>query len=86
MLGLERLQAAARLDQQIGGETWRERVLGERRLRREHDVGAGEPDDEAGHGVVTQIELGGLSFTERACESRSHLVLLTASSASGESS
>ena len=72
MRGLERLQAAARFDQQVGGETWRERVLGNGACGASIDVGAGEADDQAGHGVITQIELGGLSFTERACKSRGH--------------
>ena len=71
-VGLQRLQRAAGVDQQVAEMTGRDEVLGERAAGREHDVGAGEPDHEAGHGLFAEVELGRLSFTERACESCGH--------------
>ena len=69
---LERVQRAAGLDQQERDVARADRVLRDRSARGEHDVGAAEADDEAGHSFLSQIELGRLSFAERACKSRRH--------------
>ena len=43
-----------------------------RRAGGQHDVGPAEADDEAGDSFLSQVELGRLSFAERACKSRRH--------------
>src|SRR4051812_48696611 len=73
-LRLERLQAAAGFDQHVGDQAVRaDRVGRDRAAGGEHDVGAVEADDHAGERLLPQIDLGGLSLAERACESGGHI-------------